>query len=372
MDTTIFSISEDGDTLLPLKSQPYESEDVLQKLLADFPHLLAGGDGADGRTWLLVRREAAVAENPEGRSRWSLDHLFVDPEAVPVMVEVKRSSDPRARRGVVAQLLEYAANAAHWPEGWIRDAFERRVTEERQDPERVLADFLGEEADPEAFWEQVQANLTAGRIRLVFVADAIPQELRTIIEFLNSQMKAEVHAVEVQQFVGENGQRTLVPRIIGRTTAAQAVRRAVGGSWDEETFYAELGERRGPGEVEVARRIQEWAKARLPVIEWGVGKSLGSLSFAVAVDDIKHKPFVLYTDGKIGIQFGLMRTPFDTSEKREELRRRLNAIPRVEIPVDGVNRWPPIEMAALAASPSALKQFLDIMDWYCDEIGAPR
>jgi hypothetical protein len=34
-----------------------------------------------------------------------------DAAGVPTLVEVKRSSDTRARREVVAQLLEYAANA---------------------------------------------------------------------------------------------------------------------------------------------------------------------------------------------------------------------------------------------------------------------
>lgn len=42
-------------------------------------------------------------------SRWSLDHLVVDQDAVPTFVEVKRASDTRARREVMAQMLDYAA-----------------------------------------------------------------------------------------------------------------------------------------------------------------------------------------------------------------------------------------------------------------------
>jgi ribosomal protein L30E len=34
----------------------------------------------------------------------------------------------------------------------------------------------------------VDANLRAGKVRLVFVADEIPAELRRVVEFLNSQM----------------------------------------------------------------------------------------------------------------------------------------------------------------------------------------
>jgi hypothetical protein len=37
----------------------------------------------------------------------------------------------------------------------------------------VLAAFLGPQ-EPDAFWRQVDANLRAGRVRMVFVADRIP------------------------------------------------------------------------------------------------------------------------------------------------------------------------------------------------------
>jgi hypothetical protein len=52
----------------------------------------------------------------------------------------------------------------------------------------VLAAFLGPQ-EPDAFWRQVDANLRAGRVRMVFVADRIPPELRRIVEFLNEQMR---------------------------------------------------------------------------------------------------------------------------------------------------------------------------------------
>ncbi len=62
------------------------------------------------------------------------------------------------------------------------------------------------------YWKLVDTNLKAGRVRLVFVADSIPPELRRVVEFLNSQMNpAEVLAIEIKQFVG-SGVRTLCRR----------------------------------------------------------------------------------------------------------------------------------------------------------------
>ncbi len=57
-----------------------------------------------------------------------------------------------------------------------------------------------------------ETNLRAGKIRLIFVVDKLPEELRRIVEFLNFQMNpAEVFAVEIRQFA-KDGLRTLVPK----------------------------------------------------------------------------------------------------------------------------------------------------------------
>ena len=70
-----------------------------------------------------------------------------------------------------------------------------------------------------AFWIAVDSNLRAGRVRLVFVSDEIPPELRRIIEFLNGQMTpAEVIGIEMKQYVGE-GMRTLVRASSGQLLA---------------------------------------------------------------------------------------------------------------------------------------------------------
>src|SRR5215470_14796415 len=95
-----------------MREQAYDSEDLLQALLAKYPNLLAGDQLAGSpRRWLLVRREAGIPDREAGGARWSLDHLFIDQEAVPTLVEVKRSDDTRIRREVVGQMLDYAATA---------------------------------------------------------------------------------------------------------------------------------------------------------------------------------------------------------------------------------------------------------------------
>ncbi len=90
-----------GDELVELTSEAYRSEELLQHLLARYPDLLAGGqmDEQSPRRWLLIDRELGVPAEEQGGSRFAVDHLFIDQDGVPTIVEVKRSSDTRLRRG---------------------------------------------------------------------------------------------------------------------------------------------------------------------------------------------------------------------------------------------------------------------------------
>jgi hypothetical protein len=214
-----------GESIVPLHEQPYDSEAVLQELLARHPALLAGDLISDAPlSWLLIKREVGVPAEEGGGSRWSLDHLFIDQNAVPTLVEVKRGDDTRIRREVVGQMLDYAANGVvYWPGERLRGDFQSRCAAEGRDPNDVFAESLGENIDPDGYWELVEQNLRAGKVRLVFVADEIPSELRRVIEFLNERMTpTEVLGIEVKQYAGESELRTLVPRVVGQTEQARA------------------------------------------------------------------------------------------------------------------------------------------------------
>jgi hypothetical protein len=360
-----------GDDLVPMTEAPYDTEDVLQELLAKFPDLLAGDQlaGAETRRWLLIDRESAVPDTEEGAGRWLVDHLFLDQDAVPTLVEVKRSSDTRLRREVVGQLIDYAANAVvYWPVETLRTAFEARLEREGRDADAELGEVLGPDADAESYWDQAAANLKAGRIRLVFVANQIPRELRRVVEFLNEQMDAEVIAIEVKQYVGPEGLRTLVPRAIGQTAAAETRK----GSrekprWDEESLLGELEAKHGPAEAKVARELFQWARVQRLRFWWGTGKG-GS---GPVLDHAGHwyPLFAVSSLGKVELSFQYMaHPPFDDVEMRHEFRRRLNEIPGVSIPEDAITRRPSFPLALLGADPEALKAFKGVLDWYCETV----
>lgn len=223
MSRGIFLIGSDGD-LVEMREQPYDSESPLQGFLENHPALLPGDqiDPEQPRRWLLIAREISVPGEEGGSGRWYLDHLFLDQDAIPTLVEVKRSSDIRIRREVVGQMLDYAANAVvYWPLEHLQLSYQSTCRGRNVDPDMELRMWLGEGREPEAFWQEVKTNLKAGRIRLLFVADVIPPELRAIVEFLNAQMDpAEILAIEIRQFTSGT-MRTLVPNVFGQTVEAQ-------------------------------------------------------------------------------------------------------------------------------------------------------
>ena len=226
----IFLIGNSGETWLPMKETPYDQEVVLQEALAQYPDLIPGDQISpdNPRRWLLVRRELGVPGESGDSDVWSLDHLFLDQDGVPTFIECKRSQDTRSRREVVAQMLDYAANGTeYWPMEKLRQSATETAQQQNADLDELILELLDDaELDVEWFWQQVETNLRQGKIRLVFVADAIPKELRRLVEFLNAKMNdVEVLAVEVKQFLGE-GQRAMVPRVIGITEATRQAKQA--------------------------------------------------------------------------------------------------------------------------------------------------
>jgi hypothetical protein len=323
--------------LVEMVERPYASESVLQEHLAAHPELLSAEAPEDERRrWLLVKREMGVADAEDSPDRWSLDHLFVDQDAVPTFVEVKRRADTRVRRQVVGQMLDYAANASsYWDAGTLRASFESRFS----DPDSAadeLAAFTEGEMDADDFWEAVAGNLKDRRLRLVFVADRIPRELRSIVEFLNEQLQlTEVIAVEVTQYADPDGNRVnIVPRIIGETEMARRVKRGGGAGGtrrarlSEEEFYAQMRAVYAPELAERVLALYEHAKARGSRVR--LGKAETNVWMGLHEDPDRANPVALtfWHDGKaVGVNLAYLRgrRSEEEMERLVELLRRLPA-----------------------------------------------
>ena len=328
----IYLLSKNGP-LTPMDESSYDSEDILQEYLASYSDLLAGEQIRPEAPlkWLFIQREIGIPGDKTEGDRWSLDHLFVDQEGMPTFVECKRSSDTRIRREVVGQMLDYAANAIeYWPVEKLRQSAAETAQKAGHELNDLVLSLLNLSEDEdieeavETFWSSVESNLREGNLRLLFVSDRIPSELRRVVEFLNDQMsRTEVIAIEVKQYTG-GGETALVPRALGTQ------KRRVGKTprsipWTEGEFLNDLHarslEKDRVGVIEdllgVAKKL---LSSGLVTIYWGKGRETGSFSIK------QHGSNYLsaFSDGSIGLNMGYWKQPMEIRiEMAIELEKKL-------------------------------------------------
>lgn len=172
-------------------------------------------------------------------------------------------------------------------------------------------------------------------------------------------------AVEIRQYIGE-GLKTLVPRVIGQTQGTREPTK----QWDEACFFDDLSIKGGSKDVDVARKILECAKRNATGIWWGKGRVTGS--FVPTYDTSKgqhYQLFAVFSSTSIQIYFGAykVRPEFKDESKRIELVEKLNAIAGINIPRDGIDRYPSIQLSALKGE-KELNQFFETYEWFLDVI----
>ena len=235
MGSNVFLIDKD-QRLHPLRRTEFGTEHELDSYVGSYPELLATALSTAERPLqlLLVETQAAIDDVQGGHTgRWAADLLFVDQGGVLTIVEDKLSRNPEVRRQIVGQMIEYGANLVN---SLTVDGLRERLSRTHEDADESLLALL-EQVDDEVdgatstFWQNVQRNLKAGVIRMIFVADRLPGELRQSIEFLNEYMSPmEVLGVEITRMEdrSDSGEKiqVMVTSVIGRTERASMAKSA--------------------------------------------------------------------------------------------------------------------------------------------------
>jgi hypothetical protein len=362
------------EQLVPMQEAPYDSEALLQRLLADHSSLLAGDqmNSTAPRRWLLIDREFGVPDEQDSANRWSLDHLFIDQDAIPTLVEVKRSSDTRLRREVVGQMMDYAANAvSYWSIEQIQARFDQRAQVGADSGGTELDKFLEDQETAAEFWQRVETNLQAGRIRMVFVADVIPRELKQIIEFLNGQMeRAEVLGVEIKQYI--NGElKTLVPTVVGQSAITHA-RRSTPSSGRQHVSKEEFVERcRQAADatcVQHLMRLIAWTEQKGWRHSFWEGSRDGSFIATFPSPVRAAYPFSFKHRGRMVFQMRFLKdiAPFDAPDVSQQLQTRLEQIPGFDLR-GGMEGLPFIQIGS-QQSDADMDEILSILDWIAEQL----
>jgi hypothetical protein len=293
----------EDEKLRPLPVRPMQQglfgtslEDALQTLLQNYPRLIPGKqiepDSDAPPRFVLLRREMPVAG-------WSLDHLYVDQRGVLTLVETKLMQNPEARRDVIGQIIEYAANAADaWGSGRARQHAAEFWRDKGRDLDEVLLETFND-LDIENLWSAVEDNLKLGKMRLIVAADELRPEVRRMIEYLNKEMQnTQVLGLELKCYGEDETSLVLVPRLVGQTQAEVDRRSRDTTVWRAGKLRDALAGVENMQNRERVRRILDWALERdcfttstsqNPV--FGLESELGERIFTVFLDGHVHMFF---------------------------------------------------------------------------------
>lgn len=252
-----------------------------------------------------------VPDPSTGTNRWSIDFFIVDHKGIPTFIECKRHDDSRSRREVIGQMLDYAANGHYyWKSSEIYEYASESASKTGQSIDEYLSNLQSEIAEDESFFEMVENNLKEGQLRLIFFLEEAPQELKSIVDFLNRQMeRTEVLIVEAKQYEKQKT-KIVFPLLFGYTEQARNVKKSVtvttssSKKWNEQTFYEALGTN-FPEQVKTAKNLMQLGMSITGRnIEWGMGKERGSFTARLIIGSTRFSVFSVYTTGKFSINLG--------------------------------------------------------------------
>ena len=337
----------------------FASEEELQRFLKEHSDLMPLEEiDLNAAPLLCIGWEVGLASGAE-------DILYVDETGLLTVVETKLRKNPEARREVVGQILEYAAQMATWTSADV----ERQAEKFFASPEapKVHAGFSLEKAmgmflqaygtgagfSYVDFLGRVQTNIERGHFRLVIAIDEPPAPLLKTVEFVNRfSERFEMYLVQLKRFRDEaTRQNIFVPALFGRVARPPG---PPGRSWDKESFLQQASQK-SPGCLPVLQRLIAFAEGEKAIV-WGRGASVGSFQFVLPMPHLgpnrRSLPaFFVMANGKMSFDFWTLKkwlNPEIVASYRDDLARAQD-IPGEAISTD---TWKEFDVTVLASAKS--------------------
>lgn len=274
MRERIFKINDDRD-YIEIESNDFKNEKEIQNVIANNPTFILKDSEEDAP--LLIKRELSVPEEFDGSGLWRLDHLFIDSDGTPILVEVKRSANSQIRREIVGQMLDYAVKASrYWTVDFLKSQLKERLINEKLDYKEVVNSFVSRFESEDEFWKSVKSKLRSREMKLVFVADEFPLTLISIIRFLSEEMATiDVYGVSIKCYKDMISAAIIESENMESKTEKE--------QWNKEKILESIGERCGDELRKRASQLFEWCDKNDYVENYG---TTGSFRPKGLVNDI--------------------------------------------------------------------------------------
>ena len=330
----------------------FASEEELQQFLKEHSDLMPLEEiELNAAPLLCIGWEVGLASGAE-------DILYIDETGLLTVVETKLRKNPEARREVVGQILEYAAQMATWTSADVERQAERFFA--GPEAPKVQANFSLEKAmgtflqshgtgagfSYEDFLQRVQTNIERGHFRLVIAIDEPPEPLLRTVEFVNRfSERFEIFLVQLKRFRDLTGdQNIFVPALYGNVTTTRPPRERE--RWNESRFIEHLNSQQDPETVKYTLEIYGRFNQLSDEAYWGAGTTLGSFNLVVTTDQGRVNVGQVTSKGDLYVNFGglLPKLPHDLVAS---LAGSLRGIKGITLPSDLTSKYPPIPKPVL-------------------------
>ena len=278
MANTLYSL--EGYVAEPFTKTKYDYEDTLQHIVEQNPNLLKLPSDPEEYKLYLVKREQPIP-CPNGSMIWA-DVFLIDSLAVPVIVEVKRSSDSRIHAEVMTQTLNYAANLRNADFDEIIQSLRSSIQKAgKEDP---LPHDSTEETDSfaldETFIDRLRANIESDVMKLIIVADEIPQTLENIIRFVDHAMKdISVYGVALTQYTVNDKKVITRSFVVTEQVEEKKKKSTPSVRWTQERLLKEFKECGNDGGLDNLKVILPLAEKYQYNAVYGTGSTVPTIVF---------------------------------------------------------------------------------------------
>jgi uncharacterized protein DUF4268 len=188
----------------------YATEKDLENLVKESPEVIPG----------IPHGPAAVATQLHVPDTGPADVVVIDTEGGITVIECKLRANPEVRRWVIGQVFSYASGIALMSVDDLNDLW--RVRTGGADIISSFAPGLPEEVEESVLLARIAENLKTGRLRLVIAVDAMTEELKRTVTYINGHSGGtfELLALELE-YIKDGDVEILVPTVYGEESAAR-------------------------------------------------------------------------------------------------------------------------------------------------------
>ena len=197
-----------------------------------------------------------------------------------------------------------------------------------------IKEFFGvDEEEVNFILNKVKDNLNSGNIKFVIMMDSVGERLKDLILYVNQNSSFDIYAVQFEYYKFSKYE-IIIPKMFG-VEVKKATKSSTRVSWDYNKFLNDAKEKLEDNRFQILKRLTDFFVYNADIIQWGSGKTKGSINPIFSGLHKERKIINLTSEGRLGFHFAVNKE--DSVEQRNKLNIFRKQIDEIGLPVLGSN-----------------------------------